>query len=153
MRPQIYYVLLNHADPLAVEPHDYADPFHVNQKARHCLNADDLLEIDDGRAASAAARWAAALSAGEVAPTCAPVAPRPRTPWPSPFLRPPHHRPVDGVSPAHKSPQALYSRSGELLPSAEAWADWRARQWHERGDPLPLSGESPRVAPVGLCAI
>jgi len=78
LRPQIHYVL--HADPLAAEPHDYADPFHVNQAARHCLNADDLLKLDDGRAASAAARWAEAMSTGEVAATCAPVAPRPRTP-------------------------------------------------------------------------
>ena len=78
LRPQIHYVL--HADPLAAEPHDYADPNHVGQQARHCLDADDLLKLDDGRAASAAARWAAALSAGEVAPTCSPVAPRPRMP-------------------------------------------------------------------------
>jgi len=111
LRPQIHYVL--HADPLAAEPHDYADPFHVNQEARHCLNADDLLKLDDGRAASAADLWAADLSAGKV----------------------------------------LYLRSGKLAPSAEEWTDWRARQWHERGDPLPLSGESPRAAPVGLCAI
>ena len=64
------------ADPLrpsrrSAEPHDYADPFHVNQEARHCLNADDLLKLDDGRAASAADIWAAGLSAGKVAPSCA----------------------------------------------------------------------------------
>ena len=69
LRPQIHYVL--HADPLAAEPHDYVDPFHVDQKARHCFNADDLLKIDYGRAASAADIWAAGLSAGKVAPSCA----------------------------------------------------------------------------------
>ena len=33
------------------------------------MNAEDLLKLDDGRAASAADFWAADLSAGEVAPT------------------------------------------------------------------------------------
>ena len=57
------------------------------------------------------------------------------------------------VSAAHKSLQALYSRSGKLLPSADEWVDSLSRQWHERGDPLPLSSESPRAAPIGLCSI
>ncbi len=153
LRPQIHYVL--HADPLAAEPHDYADPFHVNQAARHCLNADDLLKLDHGRAASAADLWAADLSAGKVVPACA----RRAAPShalilaPYPPSTPPPRRWCQAVSPAHEYLQVLYLRSGKLAPSAEEWTDWRARQWHERGDPLPLSGESPRAAPVGLCAI
>ena len=50
--PQVNYIL--HGDPLA-EPHDYADPTFVCE-ARHCLTADDLRKIDEGRAAE----WAAA---------------------------------------------------------------------------------------------
>ena len=51
--PQINYIL--HGDPLA-EPHDYADPKYVECEARHCMTADDLRKIDEGRAAE----WAAA---------------------------------------------------------------------------------------------
>ena len=53
--PQVNYIL--HGDPLA-EPHDYADPKYVECEARHCMTADDLRNIDEGRAAE----WAAAQS-------------------------------------------------------------------------------------------
>ena len=57
--PQVNYIL--HGDPLA-EPHDYADPTFVCE-ARHCLTADDLRKIDEGRAAE----WAAAQPVAQVA--------------------------------------------------------------------------------------
>ena len=66
--PQVNYIL--HGDPLA-EPHDYADPF-VECEARHCLTADDLRKIDEGRAAE----WAAAQPVAKVAPIFA-THPRP----------------------------------------------------------------------------
>ena len=71
--PQINYIL--HGDPLA-EPHDYADPKYVGCEARHCMTADDLRKIDDGRAAE----WTAAQSSkftAKVAPISA-TRPRPR---------------------------------------------------------------------------
>ena len=71
--PQINYIL--HGDPLA-EPHDYADPKYVECEARHCMTADDLRKIDEGRAAE----WAAAQSpkfTAKVAPIFA-TRPRPR---------------------------------------------------------------------------
>ena len=71
--PQINYIL--HGDPLA-EPHDYADPKYVECEARHCMTADDLRNIDEGRAAE----WAAAQSpkfTAKVAPIFA-TRPRPR---------------------------------------------------------------------------
>ena len=71
--PQINYIL--HGNPLA-EPHDYADPKYVGCEARHCMTADDLRKIDDGRAAE----WTAAQSSkftAKVAPISA-TRPRPR---------------------------------------------------------------------------
>jgi len=66
--PQVNYIL--HGDPLA-EPHDYADPTEECE-ARHCLTADDLRKIDEGRAAE----WAAAQPVAKVAPIFA-THPRP----------------------------------------------------------------------------
>ena len=69
------YLLILHGDPLA-EPHDYADPKYVGCEARHCMTADDLRKIDDGRAAE----WTAAQSSkftAKVAPISA-TRPRPR---------------------------------------------------------------------------
>ena len=68
--PQINYIL--HGDPLA-EPRDYADPKYVGCEARHCMTADDLRKIDDGRAAE----WTAAQSSkftAKVAPMSLPLA-------------------------------------------------------------------------------
>lgn len=71
--PQINYIL--HGDPLA-EPHDYADPKYVGCEARHCMTADDLRKIDEGRAAEWTAAQSSKLTA-KVAPIFA-TRPRPR---------------------------------------------------------------------------
>ena len=157
--PQINYIL--HGDPLA-EPHDYADPKYVECEARHCMTADDLRKIDEGRAAE----WAAAQSPKLTAKVAISPAPAP-APRPSPFLHPrslshirshprsirPPHRPVaaptfslnaTGTNNTWKSARGAHFRGGVSR-------DKVARAWLRlaRGE----APKCPRWAAPGLRAV
>ena len=151
--PQINYIL--HGDPLA-EPHDYADPKYVGCEARHCMTADDLRKIDDGRAAE----WTAAQSSkftAKVAPISA-TRPRPRPDLTLTLsLSPPtyaHHtfaRTPRSIRPLHRpvaaptfpinatGTNAIWKSARDAIAEDEFLAlEWRGREG------------KPRVAPVGL---